>query len=73
MSSMPQIWVGTSWKMNKDLAEAQAFADGLISDAANTDPRIQRFVIPPFTAVRQVKGHAHRHRRQGRCTKYALG
>lgn len=55
MSSMPQIWVGTSWKMNKDLAEAQAFADGLISDAANTDPRIQRFVIPPFTAVRQVK------------------
>ncbi|MDO8983598.1 triose-phosphate isomerase [Cypionkella sp.] len=46
------VWVGTSWKMNKTLAEAQVFAKGL---PAECDPRIQRFVIPPFTAVRQVK------------------
>ncbi|WP_426034372.1 triose-phosphate isomerase [Cypionkella sp. TWP1-2-1b2] len=46
------VWVGTSWKMNKTLAEARAFVEGL---PAQADPRIQRFVIPPFTAVREVK------------------
>lgn len=47
------FWVGTSWKMNKTLAEAIAFADGLL--ASDDDPRIQCFVIPPFTAIREVK------------------
>ena len=46
-------WVGTSWKMNKTLAEARAFAEAL--RAADADPRIQRFVIPPFTMIREVK------------------
>jgi len=46
-------WVGTSWKMNKTLAEARAFAEAL--RAADADARIQRFVIPPFTCVREVK------------------
>lgn len=50
----PKVWIGTSWKMNKTLAEARAFADGLLADARG-DPRIQRFVIPPFTATREVK------------------
>jgi triosephosphate isomerase len=54
MAQTPQVWIGTSWKMNKTLAEARAFAEGLVADAAG-DPRIQRFVIPPFTAVREVK------------------
>ncbi|OJF92486.1 triose-phosphate isomerase [Pararhizobium antarcticum] len=49
------VWVGTSWKMNKTLAEAMVFADGLAAADANRDARIQRFVIPPFTATRQVK------------------
>lgn len=49
------LWVGTSWKMNKTLAEAMAFADGLAAADATRDARIQRFVIPPFTAVREVK------------------
>lgn len=53
--SDPMAWVGTSWKMNKTLAEAQAFATALAQADAARDPRIQRFVIPPFTAVRQVK------------------
>lgn len=52
MTVAPHFWVGTSWKMNKTLAEAQAFAQGLQS--GEHDPRIQRFVIPPFTAVREV-------------------
>lgn len=49
------FWVGTSWKMNKTLAEAQAFATALSQADADRNPRIQRFVIPPFTAVREVK------------------
>lgn len=48
-----QVWIGTSWKMNKTLSEARAFTEGLRK--AGIDPRIQPFVIPPFTAVREVK------------------
>jgi triosephosphate isomerase len=45
-------WIGTSWKMHKTLDQARAFASGL----PQTGPAgIQRFVIPPFTAVREVK------------------
>ncbi|MDX8533713.1 triose-phosphate isomerase [Mesorhizobium sp. VK25A] len=51
---MPQLWIGTSWKMNKTLAQARAFADGLLAGPEG-DARIQRFVIPPFTAAREVK------------------
>jgi triosephosphate isomerase len=51
----PRVWIGTSWKMNKTLAEALAFADGLRAAEAQADPRIQRFVIPPFTVLREVK------------------
>ena len=50
-----KIWIGTSWKMNKVLAEAQAFARGLEKVDAHADPRIQRFVIPSFPNVREVK------------------
>ena len=52
---MSQVWIGTSWKMNKTLAEAKVFAEGLVSKDASADTRIQRFVIPPFTLVREVK------------------
>ncbi len=44
-------WVGTSWKMNKTVSEANEFVKGLRVDGNG----IQRFVIPPFTAVREVK------------------
>ena len=47
------FWVGTSWKMNKTLAEAISYAETLLSSP--DDPRIQCFVIPPFTAIREVK------------------
>ena len=51
------FWVGTSFKMNKVLQEALDFAQALVADeaAGNRDDRIQRFVIPPFTACREVK------------------
>jgi len=39
--------------MNKTLAEAQTFADRLRTEK-DSDARIQRFVIPPFTSVREV-------------------
>lgn len=55
MSKDAGIFIGTSWKMNKTLAEARVFAEGLKATDASRDPRIQRFVIPPFTAVREVK------------------
>lgn len=51
---MSEFWIGTSWKMNKTLAEARAFAEGLAAADAGRDPRIRRFVIPPFTACREV-------------------
>ena len=55
MTEKPRYWIGTSWKMNKTLAEARAFAETLRDADALRDPRIQRFVIPPFTVVREVK------------------
>jgi len=55
MSQGRNFWVGTSWKMNKTLAEAKAFAEGLRVADGDRNARIQRFVIPPFTAVREVK------------------
>lgn len=48
-------WIGTSWKMNKTLAEAERFAQGLVAADADRTPTIQRFVIPPFTLVREVR------------------
>jgi triosephosphate isomerase len=54
MTNTP-FWIGTSWKMNKSLAEARSFADGLIGADIVSDPRLQCFVIPPFTAIREVK------------------
>ncbi|MFW2543725.1 triose-phosphate isomerase [Primorskyibacter sp. 2E107] len=53
--STPDIWIGTSWKMNKTLAEGEIFAKALAAADASRDPRIQRFVVPSFTAVREVK------------------
>ncbi|MEX1056783.1 MAG: triose-phosphate isomerase [Natronospirillum sp.] len=46
-------WIGTSWKMNMTLAEALSYAEQLA--AARIDNRIVPFLIPPFTAARQVK------------------
>jgi triosephosphate isomerase len=52
---MARYWVGTSWKMNKTLAEGLAFADALAAFVPRLDETIQPFVIPSFTAVREVK------------------
>jgi triosephosphate isomerase len=52
---MARHWVGTSWKMNKTLAEGLAFARALSAFVPLLDKTIQPFVIPSFTAVREIK------------------
>lgn len=52
---MKKLWVGTSWKMNKNHAEGMDFARTLAARAADMDDGLQPFVIPPFTLVREVK------------------
>ena len=57
---MSTLWVGTSWKMNKTLAEGCEWASGLRDHLAGAAPEgVQPFVIPSFTAtaaVREVLG-----------------
>jgi L-erythrulose 1-phosphate isomerase len=48
-------WIGTSWKMNKTLAEALDFVHALAAALPSIEPAIHPFVIPPFTALREVK------------------
>ena len=49
---MCPLWVGTSWKMNKGLAEARRYVRGLSEHLGRTGcPGVQPFVIPSFTAV----------------------
>ncbi len=48
------FWIGTSWKMNKTLAEARGYARELTQADVFEDERLQGFVIPPFTALAQV-------------------
>jgi L-erythrulose 1-phosphate isomerase len=47
------LWVGTSWKMNKTLAEADSFVDDLLTYPIPSD--IQPFVLPPHTALARVR------------------
>ena len=51
-----QLWIGTSWKMNKTRSEARAFASALAAAPVIADNRVQPFVIPPFTAISDVAG-----------------
>lgn len=52
-SRADRLWVGTSWKMNKTLAEAAAYIDQV---AAYVIPDgIQAFVLPPHTALASVR------------------
>ncbi|MEW7009814.1 triose-phosphate isomerase [Lentilitoribacter sp. EG35] len=49
-----KLWIGTSWKMNKTLEEALVFTDGFLEHEATINPKIQTFVIPPYTCTREV-------------------
>ncbi len=47
-------WIGTSWKMNKTRAEAQAFASTLAGSPTSHSERCNLFVIPPFPYIGDV-------------------
>ena len=49
-----QIWIGTSWKMNKMRAESRTFATALAVAPIINNVRIQPFVVPPFTSISEV-------------------
>lgn len=49
------FWVGTSWKMNKSLSQALEYAATVQRSGAIAHPRIKSFLVPPFTALREVK------------------
>ena len=50
------LWVGTSWKMNKTLAEASDYATRLAAALADGAPAgVQPFIIPPATALTTVR------------------
>jgi L-erythrulose 1-phosphate isomerase len=49
-----KLWIGTSWKMNKLRAEAQAFAKALRASPATRISNIQTFIIPSLPYVAEV-------------------
>jgi triosephosphate isomerase len=53
LSETRRVWVGTSWKMNKTLAEADSFVDELLTFPIPSG--IQPFVLPPHTALARVR------------------
>ncbi len=60
---MKKIYIGTSWKMNKTLAEALLFCEQFNTFyPKNLKSHIQPFVIPPFTCVREVTDYINNHK-----------
>lgn len=51
----PTVWIGTSWKMNKTIAEARDYVDGLLKTPV--PPRVQVFLLPAHTALAAVRDH----------------
>ncbi|MGF1696607.1 triose-phosphate isomerase [Vibrio lamellibrachiae] len=51
---MKKLWVGTSWKMNKDSESAQAWASAVLPRVNKLHPQLQPFVIPPFPYISAV-------------------
>ncbi|HEX5332150.1 MAG TPA: triose-phosphate isomerase [Cellulomonas sp.] len=47
-------WVGTSWKMNKTLAQARDYAETLAATDPGRWPGVQPFILPPATALASV-------------------
>jgi L-erythrulose 1-phosphate isomerase len=54
MPAIERPWIGTSWKMNKTRAQAQAFARALAASSLASTRRARPFVIPPHTAIADV-------------------
>lgn len=50
----PSVFIGASWKMNKTLPEAIEFCEYLSQNIPKLTQRIQPFIIPAFTCLREV-------------------
>jgi len=55
MSKENKLWIGTNWKMNKTLTESLDYAAKLKELSSSINPRIQKYIIPSYTSMRQVK------------------
>lgn len=53
MDTSRVCWIGTSWKMNKTIAEARDYVRELL--AASFPAGVQPFVLPPLTALAAVR------------------
>jgi triosephosphate isomerase len=51
---MRKIWIGTGWKMNHLLAQAEVYCRTLREFVESKSPNSQVFIIPPFTVLRRV-------------------
>lgn len=51
---MKPFWIGTSWKMNKNLEEAKVWIDTVTSVLQTQNCNSQVFVIPPFPYIEKV-------------------
>ncbi len=51
---MKQTWMGTSWKMNKTIGEAEAYAHALRQFVQGRNLKSHVFIVPPFTALSRV-------------------
>jgi len=54
------FFFGTNLKMHQTASETVAFLDGLVRSVALDDPRVQYFVLPPFTSLAAVTHHPAR-------------
>ena len=66
-------WVGTSWKMNKTLAEGLAFAEALAAFVPELDDRDPALRHPVLHRRSRGEAGARRDARQGRRAEHALG
>lgn len=57
----PFVFIGASWKMNKTLPEALEFCRFLSENMPKLTQRIQAFIIPPFTCLREVSLFLKKH------------
>jgi triosephosphate isomerase len=52
---MKKVWIGTSWKMNKTLADAKKWSGALSDYLSENNVKSQVFVIPPFPYIATVE------------------
>lgn len=55
-NSRRRVWIGTGWKMNKTLAEAERYALRLRQYVEERERGIKIFIVPPFTVLSRVCG-----------------